>query len=543
MTKRTIGSFEILEQLGVGGMGIVYQARYKKTGQLVALKVLSPNLSADKKLLARFDRETQILKRLKHPNIVQYYGGGVHGGQRYYAMELMEGGSLEDLVKKRGGKLSWEQTIDVGKQICAALEHAHQHGIIHRDLKPGNLFLSRKGRIKLGDFGIARDTEATALTAAGKTVGTYAYMAPEQIVGRPPVSGKTDLYALGCVMYELLTGHPPFEADTPAQMLFAHIEHVPPDLRSEAIDCPIWLVKIIERLLEKDPADRHYDALAVQAELNDVAEKISKQESVTAHTAAHGATATLAEREELARVLGKKKKKKKKKQPFYEQVWFLAACLLLVVGVIVWAAWPLSEDEIYQRVQAAMQSDNLADRVDAQHDYIEPYLEDSPEGQYASQMASWNEEIETDVLAGQVNLRISLNKEPRNEAERLYMAAREIAALGDRATALTKYYEMVRVLGDDPESRHYVKLAQREIDEIEAEGTAGGSVTEFVNAQLRKAEQFRKQGKTIEARKIWRFIDDNYSSNQEVSQQVAYARARWNNEEPPPLDLSPAEEP
>jgi serine/threonine-protein kinase len=180
MAERRIGPFIIGRQLGAGGMGVVYRAVYTETGREVALKVLPPGLIGDDKIRARFEREIGILKKLSHPNIVRYYGGGTHEGQRWYAMELIDGGAVSQLLKRRG-RLTPEQAIEAGRQLCAALEHAHNAGIIHRDLKPGNLFITTRGRIKLGDFGIARDTEASPLTAAGKTVGTYAYMAPEQI--------------------------------------------------------------------------------------------------------------------------------------------------------------------------------------------------------------------------------------------------------------------------------------------------------------------------------------------------------------------------
>ncbi|HTN01602.1 MAG TPA: serine/threonine-protein kinase, partial [Planctomycetaceae bacterium] len=205
MAARKIGPFELGDRLGVGGMGIVYRAVYTKTGTPVAIKVLSPDLSDDAQLQARFEREIAILKKLQHPNIVKYYGGGKFGAQRFYAMELVQGGALERLLKEKR-QLPWEQVVEFGMQIAKALEHAHAAGVVHRDLKPANLLLTPEGTLKLTDFGIARDTQATALTAAGRTVGTYAYMAPEQIRGKPPVDRKTDLYALGCVLFEMLAG-------------------------------------------------------------------------------------------------------------------------------------------------------------------------------------------------------------------------------------------------------------------------------------------------------------------------------------------------
>src|SRR4029077_4995551 len=259
MAERQLGPFLVGEKLGVGGMGVVYRATYTKTGQVVALKLLSVELSGKPRLGARFERELAILKRLKHPNIVPCFGGGKFGEQHFLAMELIEGGTLATELKKRN-KLSWGEVIPLGLPICSALEHAHEHGIIHRDLKPSNLLRTKDGKLKLADFGIARDTDATALTAAGKTVGTFAYMAPEQIRGNPPVTAQTDLYALGCVMYELLTGAPPFAAETAGELLYLHIEKKPVRVSTFALDCPVWLDTLLQQLLEKEPEKRPRDA-------------------------------------------------------------------------------------------------------------------------------------------------------------------------------------------------------------------------------------------------------------------------------------------
>ena len=384
MAKRRIGSFEIEKQLGVGGMGIVYLATYLKTGDKVALKILSPSLVADKKVLSRFEREMEILQKLRHKYIVRYYWGGTIKGQPLYAMEIMDGGSLEDWLQRKG-RLSWEQTIDCARHICKALEHAHNVGIVHRDLKPANLFLSKKGYLKLGDFGIARDNHATALTAAGSTVGTYAYMAPEQITGTSPITRKTDLYALGCVMYELLTGRTPFQADTMMDMLHQHLKNEPTRITSEAIDCPVWLESVVMKLLEKNPDDRYYDALAVQMALNDVLEKVTKQQSVAKQTFEGGQNATVVATgtPELQKALGKKKKKKKKAGPFYEEAWFLSACLLLLVGLVTWSVWPLSEDQLYGRAKELMQTNDMINWRTAREEYIEPLQSKFPDGKYA----------------------------------------------------------------------------------------------------------------------------------------------------------------
>ena len=329
---RKIGPFDVGEQLGVGGMGVVYLAIYRETGQKVALKILSPALSADKKLIRRFEREIDILKKLEHPNIVRYFGGGRHGDQRYYAMEYVDGGSL-DTILERKGTLSWEQTVKIGLQLSSALEHAHNHGIIHRDLKPGNLFVSKKGRLRLGDFGIARDNDATALTAAGKTVGTYAYMAPEQIHGKHSIGPKTDLYSMGCLLYQFLTGTVPFTGSNAAEIFMKHLNDEPDSVCEHNLDCPIWLDKVIQKMLKKEPSERPYDALAVHTLLEDVRERVTKQTSMAQHAMTSNPVDTVAtekDRTELHKAIGKKKKKKKKKKgPIWERAWFLTLLSLI----------------------------------------------------------------------------------------------------------------------------------------------------------------------------------------------------------------------
>jgi len=275
MLNQVIGSFRIDRELGVGGMGVVYLATHLDSGRHVALKVLSEDRVQSTQVGQRFEREVSILKKLRHKNVVRYYGGGVYDGQRYCVMEVLDGGTLEDFLNQRNRRLTWEQAVDVGTQVCAALQHAHQHDVIHRDLKPGNLFLNQRGQLKLGDFGIARDTTMEGMTLAGRTVGTYAYMAPEQIEGSPPVSGKTDLYALGCVLYEVLTGRTPFLAETPAEMLIRHVQDQPRPVSELAADCPGRLQQVIDKLLAKAPADRYDDAVAVLLELQQIPGKVT----------------------------------------------------------------------------------------------------------------------------------------------------------------------------------------------------------------------------------------------------------------------------
>jgi len=253
-------------------MGVVYRARYVVNGRQVALKMLPGDIS-DKITLARFEREVEVLKTMKHPNIVRCFGGVCEDKRRFYAMELLEGGSLEDQLVARG-KFPWEQVIQYGLQMCAALDYSHEKGVVHRDVKPSNFLISPDGQLKLSDFGLASVTSARKITAAGKTAGTFLYMAPEQIRGHE-VTPRTDLYALGCVLFELVTGHVPFLGETPGATLHMHCQATPPRPTEKALDCPLQLERVILKLLEKDATLRFQSASEVARELRSISQTVT----------------------------------------------------------------------------------------------------------------------------------------------------------------------------------------------------------------------------------------------------------------------------
>ena len=273
MASHLIADYTLGAVLGVGTVGTIYEATENDTGEVYAIKKLHPGICQDQLIRARFKREMTILQRLGHPNIIGYFGGGEsEDGQLYYIMELVKGGTVKELIEKQG-RLSWEVVVDIARQLCSALQCAHNHGVIHRDLKPGNLFLTTSAIVKLGDFGIARDTTAADLTSSGLTVGTHAYMSPEQITGDSHLSGKTDLYALGCCLYEMLTGQKPFRGEHFAQLFEQHLKAEPPHVRDSVSECPEELDAMIVHLLQKDAERRPFNARQVQATMLQIGEK------------------------------------------------------------------------------------------------------------------------------------------------------------------------------------------------------------------------------------------------------------------------------
>ncbi|MBN2023774.1 MAG: protein kinase [Pirellulales bacterium] len=254
MNLEQLGPYRLVRRLGRGGMGAVYEGLNVETGETAAVKVLSGQLSHEQDFRQRFAAEIETLRRLNHPNIVRLFGFGQQQDQLYYAMELVEGVSLEEEIQ-RGRQFGWRDAVHIGSQTCLALRHAHDRGIIHRDIKPANLLWAPDGSVKLSDFGIARLFGSAGVTTAGNVIGTIEYMAPEQADGRP-VGPQADLYSLGGVLFALLAGRPPFVAKSLPEMLHKQRYEHPPMLTDLADDVPEDLANLVDQLLEKEPADR-----------------------------------------------------------------------------------------------------------------------------------------------------------------------------------------------------------------------------------------------------------------------------------------------
>lgn len=267
MHPSQLGPYAIGARLGRGGMGAVYEAT-DGAGQRVAVKVLAAHLADDVGLRKRFDAEIDTLKSLRHPAIVRLLAFGEQDDQPYFAMELVTGRSLEQLLRE-GRRFTWRETVSVALAVTRALKVAHDHGVVHRDLKPANLLVADGdagvdlgGRVKLADFGIAKLFGGATHTAQGNVVGTAEYMAPEQAAGGP-VDHRVDLYALGLVMFSMLSGGPPFTGTQAVEVIRRQQSERPPLVSTRAPDVPPELDQLIDRLLSKQPSGRPANALAL----------------------------------------------------------------------------------------------------------------------------------------------------------------------------------------------------------------------------------------------------------------------------------------
>jgi serine/threonine-protein kinase len=486
LVGQQLGPFLIEKELGAGAMGAVYRGKYVKTGEVVAVKIMAPGLGTrSDQANQRFEREANILKQLKHPNIVRLFGVGKFKGTAYYAMEYVQGESL-DRVMARRDRMSWEEVVDLGQQLCSALQHAHEKGIIHRDLKPSNLMILTDGTLKLTDFGIAKDIDLTALTEANNTIGTASYMSPEQCKGDRNITYKSDLYSLGVVFYELITGRKPFIAESAMELFMMHVGGTFERPSRIVLDLPPWMDTLICQLMEKKPEQRPLDAAMVSQVLGSIQDKVEAQQSAGVDVAKarlmdrpRGQRNPSVEDKDAARtLLGKKGKRKKKSAS--RMVWVQAGGLvLLLVGIItalVIVLQPPSADTLYRKAEKLMTSGDPDKQARAIDGPIKEFLArfGKEDNEQARQIRAWYEDYEVARYEKLLERYIKREKsgkglavEARTDAEGLAFKAGLAEHDGDMERARKTWKEVIEM-----DRLRVGLLAQRHLqtlDSIDAE--------------------------------------------------------------------------
>ena len=523
-----LGKWVIFRELGRGGMGQVYLAQEELSGRQAALKILAAELAQEEGFLQRFQREIDALSKLDHPGIVRFYESGHDNSMHYYAMEYVEGQSLDRVLLERG-RLPWTEVLDIALQICPALRHVHDHGIIHRDLKPPNIMRTAQGAIKLTDFGIAKVFGGQHQTATGTVVGTADFLSPEQASGKP-VSKRSDLYSLGIVLYALLTGRTPFEGNSFVDLLHKHRygQFDPP--RRLVPEIPYEIDAVVCQLLEKEPDKRPPDCRVLAKQLDSIRRKLERTSRPTelgeateftiaenkapigAEDRAGPATLMSAlmraelDRQNLANPLSR----------LLNRAWVLVPLLLLCVGAIAWAFWPLSMDELYARGAQGMASERLADMREAWREYLEPLSTRFPDNPYRAELDKFRRKLLAAEGAG------------LSEAQRFFLRGESLRQAGDIQGARRVWQAVIAAFQKVDREKEWVDRAERGLADLK-KSAASADRWESIKPALAEAAALRDHGQRAEAEKIWGAIEDLYRDDpwaEPLLKEVAKARQK-----------------
>ena len=475
-----IGPFLIDKRIGAGGMGNVYLAKHEQTGQIVAVKELPAALAREDGFVHRFNREIEAMRKLSCPNIVKLFGSGLEDETYYYSMEYVDGETLTSRLR-REKRIPWVEAIEISRQICVGLKHAHDAGVVHRDLKPSNLMLGKDGIVKIADFGVAQVFAADRLTSTGGIIGTAEFMSPEQVTGTR-IDKRSDLYSLGAVLYTMLVGQPPFLGPTASDIMqkqrFGRFD--PP--KNYVPEIPSWLNDIVCQLLEKEPDKRPPDAFVTSKRLQEVVKKIELRETgndalpgdVTRVAGANnddrlGATFV----RDLLRVEASSGEPATVVERALNNTWVLLGALVLVLVGASWLFW---------------RSDRQGDSANG-------------------------------------------NSTATTEAERIVQSARWRWKGGDPHSALVQLDALQSVVQSDPSQKALLKAIGRLRDAISKETKAPDQMG-FVERALDRANKLPEENRA-DARKIYEGIITLYETDRRLKPFVELAREKLQSLEEP----------
>ena len=540
--KSRIGPLALEAPLGArSNSGQVFRAIHVEQRKLLAVRVFPIPLGLTPESRRDFAAQLDELKQLRHPSIVRCYGGGFDARTAYLVYELIDGQSLEQLLIKRQ-RLPWETAFEYGKQLADALQYAHLMGWVHGRIRPEKLLIPNVDTtqsagaqlglnlepIKLTDF--RRDAIASAIGGDTPGLAELKFVAPEQLQPGAVADEKCDLYALGAVLYTMLVGHPPLDANNVGELVQALQHTVPPSVQSQVLDCPIWLSLIIDQLLSKDPRARPFGAAAVVLAFKEAERRASEGVGVLQHATGGFSALQLRQtnRSEAEKVLGIKPKKVRKTRefPIWESAIALSVALVLCVGLVVWLLLPLSRNTLRQRSEKLMASQEYDDWDYARDMYLSDLVTRFPETEDAQWARSQIDYVDSVDSQRRLERMARLNRTPEREIERRFLEAWRYEQFGDRVTALEMYRSMIKILSDDPADRPVVTLAQRRIAEIESLPPESDALKRLLMSKLEEADELYKKSSVRAAREIWESIVNLYAENQELAEPVKIAEAK-----------------
>ncbi len=496
MQLSRIGPIALEEPLGGDADSNVLRGIHMERNKAMAVKLL-PRQLVDRPMGGdSYAEDVKRLQGLVHPHIARVLGGAMDQGQPYLAMELVAGESLRSLFDRRG-RLPWETMVDIAEQATEALEYAHERGVVHRRLTPGRIMLTSDGVVKLVGFDCAL-CDQDKVVSLKAPMSVLSYLAPQEIRGKRSVGlPSNDLFSLGVILYEGLTGELPWQAATPAELVHARQDIAPPRVSAKVLDCPVWLDVLVARLLEVKREGRFESVEEARRGIVLAKSKVAAGMGA-AQQALSGRQGALAGKVDKRELSGLRKAARrsapKDTSPFYERAWFLALCLVAVLGFGAWVMWPASEDALYAKAKPLMASELASDWQAAQTLYLDELLERFPDTKYRAEIDEFL--LRDAVHSAEKRIRRYILGEANLESEvdRLYAEALEFDRFDDDLTAWKKYETLVTVYKDSKnlDELAIVSLANGQIAAIRSvarEHQLEEDQAELVRAKLARAAE------------------------------------------------------
>lgn len=521
-----IGPFALEEPLG-GAESNVFRGVHVELKRTMAVKLLPRQVVEQAMGRSPFADDVRRLQQLEHPCLVRVLGGAVEGGQPYLVEEYMEGESLRTRLERRG-KLAWETAVEIIEPVCQALDYLHRHDWVHRRLTPDRILLGQDGQVKITglDCVWADHDAATGMRVPMKVAH---YLSPEQFRGHASARlPACDLYSLGVILHEALTGAPPWPADSPQQLVLMRREGPAPRISSSVLDCPVWLDLLAARLLEKKRSNRLKSAdetlrAVAAAKQKSAAGAGAAQAAISGRT---GALSAQLDRKELRKLRRSSNESSGDRDaPFYEQTWLLVAALALVGAFVYWVTRPATEDALFAKALPLIESDDPTRWRRAKDQYLEELLRRFPDTKYAAELEEFDRRYAMHRAEQRIINLDRFGRDPQSEAERQFARARQLERFGDLYGAVEGYEAVAAHYGEasDPIERGLADLARQKVRKIEAAQLAGANAP-FLEQQLDQAKRLATEGKYLPARTILRSIVRLYGDRPESRDAVAEAR-------------------
>jgi len=526
MQLTRIGPFALEEPLDGLAEGNVLRGMHVERRLAMAVKLLPHEVARQAMGRSCFADDVKQLQKLSHPGLVRILGGATEQGRPYLALELVAGESLRQRLDRRG-KLPWEMAVEIMTGLTAALTYAHQQGSVHQRITPARVLLPTEGGVKLTGFD-CKWADRDAVVGSRCPMHVAHYLSPEQFRGRQSEGlPQCDLFSLGVILYECLTGELPWPADTCDQLRQARRDGPAPRVSTRVLDCPVWLDLLAEKLLAKVRSERLQTAEETHRAIVIAKGKADAGTGAAQHVWS-GKQSKLAVNRDSRDLLEIKRRRTKQTDtsPFYEQAWFLATCLAAVLGLGAWSLWPASEAVLFAQAKSLMESADPVDWKRAQEQYLTPLLERFPNSSHATEITAFTERYALHRAEEQIKNLDRFSRQPKTEAQRAFAEAWKYERFGDRLSAWQKYEALIHLFAasSDPDEQIYAKLAQRQTERIQADQQTSEDQIDFLQQHLGQAQTHVEAGRLLEARRLLSGIVSLYGGNQELRPLVERAK-------------------